>query len=78
VPKAERLENGAVQGVTGAGRIGYFGPSPPPGKPHRYRFILYALDTALALSPGATKEAVLEAMSGHILDEAELVGTHGR
>ena len=78
LPKSETLEDGSVQGATGTGQIGYFGPSPPPGTPHRYRFILYALDAALALDPGVTKEAAVEAMAGHILAEAELVGTYGR
>ncbi len=78
VPGTETLESGAVHGATGSGRVGYFGPSPPPGNPHGYRFILYALDGPLALGPGVTKEQALEAMSGHILGEAQLVGTYGR
>ncbi|MEE8370033.1 MAG: YbhB/YbcL family Raf kinase inhibitor-like protein [Dehalococcoidia bacterium] len=78
VPTTETLENGAVQGTTGSGGVGYFGPSPPPGKPHGYRFILYALDAPLASGPGLTKEAAQKAMAGHILGEAQLVGIYKR
>ncbi len=78
VPTTETLADGSVQGVTGSGGTGYFGPSPPPGKPHGYRFVLYALDSALASAPGVTKEAVQAAMAGHILGEAQLVGTYER
>lgn len=78
VPKMERLENGALQGRNDFARIGYGGPCPPPGSPHRYRFSLYALDASLDLQPGATKQQVLERMQGHVLGEAQLVGTYQR
>jgi Raf kinase inhibitor-like YbhB/YbcL family protein len=78
VPKTERLESGALQGRNGFGRIGYGGPCPPPGKPHRYRFSLYALDAPLDLEPGVTKQQVLNRMQGHILGETQLVGTYQR
>jgi Raf kinase inhibitor-like YbhB/YbcL family protein len=59
--------------------VGYRGPSPPPGHgTHHYHFRLYALDTHLDLSPSATKQQVLDAMKGHVLAEAELVGTYER
>lgn len=54
------------------------GPKPPPGKPHRYYFKLYALDTHLNLAPGATKAQLLEAMQGHIVAQAVLMGTYQR
>jgi len=76
VPARERLENGAIQGVTGIGKMGYYGPCPLPGNPHRYRFTLYALDTTLNLRPRATKEQVLNAMSGHVIGETLLTGTY--
>ena len=60
------------------GRLGYGGPCPPPGKPHRYFFKLYALDTMLDLKPGATKKEVEAAMKGHILAEGQLMGTYQR
>jgi Raf kinase inhibitor-like YbhB/YbcL family protein len=53
------------------------GPCPPSGT-HRYRFTLYALDTMLDLVPGATKEQLLEAMQGNILEKTTLIGTYQR
>jgi len=69
---------GGIQGKNDFGRIGYGGPSPPPGKPHRYFFKLYALDAVLDLGPGATKAEVEAAMENHILDSGETVGTYQR
>jgi len=69
---------GGIQGKNDFGRIGYGGPSPPPGKPHRYFFKLYALDAVLDLGPGATKAEVERAMDNHILDSGETVGTYQR
>jgi Raf kinase inhibitor-like YbhB/YbcL family protein len=57
---------------------GWGGPKPPPGKPHRYFFRLYALDAHLELAPGATKAQLLAAMQGHILGTAQLMGTYRR
>jgi len=59
-------------------RPGYAGPCPPPGKPHRYFFKLYALDGPLALKAGVTKADVERAMQGHVLGTAQLMGTYGR
>lgn len=59
-------------------KLGYGGPCPPPGKPHRYFFRIYALDAVLGLEPGATKKQVLEAAEGHVLARAELMGIYGR
>lgn len=78
VPGAKELAGGARQGTNSGGKIGYSGPSPPAGKPHRYFFKLYALDTKLGLKPGADKKKVLEAMKGHILEESEIMGTYQR
>lgn len=78
VEKIKELPNGARQGRNDFGKFGYGGPCPPPGKPHRYFFKLYALDRKLALIPGATKENVEKAMQGHILAEGELMGRFGR
>jgi Raf kinase inhibitor-like YbhB/YbcL family protein len=71
------LPQGAVHGQNSWGRNTYGGPCPPRG-PHRYFFTLYALDRQLALAPGATKEALLRAMEGHILAQAQLMGTYQR
>ena len=78
VPKEDVLPSGAKQGVTDFKSVGYGGPMPPPGKPHRYYFKLYALDTALDMPAGRTKAQVEEAMKGHILAEAQLMGTYLR
>lgn len=68
---------GAVQGANGWGRSDYGGPSPPSGT-HRYFFKLYALDAVLDLKAGAKKAGVEQAMEGHILTKAELVGVYSR
>jgi Raf kinase inhibitor-like YbhB/YbcL family protein len=74
----EKLENGAKQGKNDFGKIGYGGPCPPPGPAHHYHFTLYALDQAIGLGPGATKQRLLDAMNGHILGQAKLIGTYER
>ena len=79
VEKQEQLAGGgALQGRNDFRRIGYGGPCPPPGKPHRYYFKLYALDTKLDLKAGATKADLESAMKGHILGQTQLVGRYGR
>ena len=78
VEKAQVVLGGARQGVNDFQRLGYGGPCPPPGKPHRYYFKLYALDTALELKPGLTKPELLKAMEGHVLAEGQLMGTYQR
>jgi len=77
-PKSEEPREGALQGRNDFGRVGYGGPCPPPGKPHRYFFKLYALDTHLGLKAGATKKEVERAMQSHILEQAELMGRFAR
>ncbi len=78
LPAKERFDDGTMQGVNSFRRIGYNGPKPPPGKPHRYFFRLYALDCVLNLEPGAAAGKLQEAMTGHILAKAEMVGLYGR
>jgi hypothetical protein len=78
VAKTEIISNGAKQGMNTWPRLGYGGPCPPPGKPHRYFFKLYALDTMLDLKPGLTKKDLLKAMEGHVLAEGQLMGTYQR
>jgi Raf kinase inhibitor-like YbhB/YbcL family protein len=70
--------HGSCWGVTSFTRLGYHGPLPPPGPPHRYRFTLSALDQQLALPAGATAAAVRAAMGPHALAEAVLTGFYGR
>ena len=78
VPKAEELPSGGRQGANDFRRIGYGGPCPPPGNPHRYYFKLYALDTQLNLKPGAAKKELEQAMKGHKLAQAEVMGRFRR
>jgi Raf kinase inhibitor-like YbhB/YbcL family protein len=78
VSAKEGLPGGARQGKNDFGKIGYGGPAPPKGKPHRYFFKLYALDTMLDLPAGATKDQVMNALKGHIVAEAQLVGKYAR
>jgi Raf kinase inhibitor-like YbhB/YbcL family protein len=69
--------NGIFVGKNSSGNIGYDGPCPPRGT-HRYYFKLYALDIQIGLLPGATKEDVLREMNGHVLAQAELMGTFSK
>lgn len=78
VPAIEVLSSGAKQGMTDFGTVGYGGPAPPRGKPHRYFFKLYALDVVLELPSGATKAQLVDAMKEHILAEGQLVGNYER
>ena len=77
VPSVDVLDNGARQGTTSFGSIGYGGPAPPPGPPHRYIFTLYAVDKKLGLPSGAGKKEVLNAIKGHVLAQAEYMGLFG-
>lgn len=77
IPKRDTLANGMKQGTTDFRRIGYGGPCPPSGT-HRYFFKLYALDTTLNLPNSTTKKDLERAMQGHILKQAELMGTYRR
>lgn len=70
---------GMTQGKNTWDEIGWGGPLPPEGHgTHHYHFKLYGVDRKLDLDPGADKRQVLEAMEGHILDQAEVVGTYER
>ena len=78
VPTQAQLPSGGRQGRNDFRRIGYGGPCPPPGRPHRYQFTLYALDQPLDLEAGVVKDRLLDAMKGHILGEGQLTGTYQR
>lgn len=67
----------AIVGKNSWGKNAYGGPCPPSGT-HRYFFKLYALDTMLSLSSNADKKSLLTAMEGHILAQAELMGTFSK
>ena len=77
VTSAAGLPQGAVDGSNSWGRTGYGGPCPPSGT-HRYFFTLYALDQQLDLAAGSGKEQLLKAMEGHVLGQAELMGTFSK
>ena len=72
------LPNGAKQGANSWGRLGYNGPAPPPGKPHRYYFRLSALSAATGLPAGASRAEVDRAMKGKVLEEVAWMGTYQR
>ena len=78
VPAKETLAGNGRQGVNDFRKVGYGGPCPPPGKAHRYFFRLYALDAPTNLPARATKAEVLRAIEGHVLAQAELMGTYKR
>jgi Raf kinase inhibitor-like YbhB/YbcL family protein len=78
VPTTDSVANGAKQGKNDFGNVGYGGPAPPKGKPHRYFFKVYALDVTLNLPAGATKAQLEVAMKGHILAEGQLMGKYAR
>ena len=76
-PTDGRLPDGTIQGKTDFGRTGYGGPCPPSGT-HRYFFRLFALDTVLSLPSASTAKQLKAAMQGHILAEAQLMGSYRR
>ncbi len=78
LPQSAEIPGGGKQGMNSFGHLGYNGPCPPPGKTHHYRFHLYALDSALNVGDKADAPAIQSAIKGHVLAEAELVGTFER
>jgi Raf kinase inhibitor-like YbhB/YbcL family protein len=78
LPKTPTLDLGAKQGLNDYHRYGYGGPCPPPGKPHRYIFKLYALDVRPELKPGLNLADLSRVMEGHIMAEGKLMGTYWR
>ena len=72
------LDAGIKQGKNDFGAIGYGGPCPPSGKPHRYFFKLYCLDVFLNLQPGIKKRDLVKAMAGHVIAETQLIGLYKR
>ena len=72
---SSHLPDGTLEGINDWKRTGYGGPCPPIGR-HRYFFKLYALDTVLSELSPPTKDVLLKAIDGHVLESAELVGTY--
>jgi Raf kinase inhibitor-like YbhB/YbcL family protein len=69
----------ADQGKNSFGKVGYSGPMPPEGRgPHRYHFVLHALDAELGIGPGATYEEFMHAAKPHILKSTRLTGIFER
>lgn len=73
----ETVSAGALHGKNSWRALGYGGPCPPSGT-HRYFFKLYALDTLLEAQPGLSKQDLLDLIDGHVLAEAQLLGTYTR
>jgi Raf kinase inhibitor-like YbhB/YbcL family protein len=79
VTLSEGSSGGAAEGQNGFGKSGYGGPCPPPGKPHHYRFNVYALNRELdGLSSAATADQLRAAFKGSVLAEGTLTGTFKR
>jgi len=75
---ATKRKRFGVEGRNDFGSDGYRGPMPPPGQKHRYVFTLYALDARPALPPGATKDELLAAIDGHVLQSVDITGRYAR
>ena len=78
VSKDPGLSDGSRQGRNSWKRTGYGGPSPPPGKPHRYFFRLYALREPLGVAPGLDAREAEAAARARSIEMAEFMGTYGR
>lgn len=72
---ASAAPSGSLPGLNSWKKTGYGGPCPPIGE-HRYFHKLYALDTVLPDLKTPTKDQLLEAMKGHVLEEATLIGLY--
>lgn len=77
IPNVPALEYGILQGVNDFGKIGYGGPCPPSGA-HRYFIKVYAIDKVLDTEPGLSKSQILNLITGHVVDEAVLMGIYER
>ncbi|MDD4953925.1 MAG: YbhB/YbcL family Raf kinase inhibitor-like protein [Candidatus Omnitrophica bacterium] len=80
IPPVSYIDENSVPGEqikNDSGDYGYGGPCPPSGT-HRYFFKIYALDMLLDLQIGSNEQELLDAMQGHVIDNAELIGTYAR
>ena len=75
LPEGGKPPADAKSGLNDWHRAGYGGPCPPVGR-HRYFFKLYALDTSLPDLQQPNKAVLEKSMKGHVLAQAELVGTY--
>ena len=78
LPQDTALPPGCVVGKNSFSKDEYSGPCPPKGKAHDYVYSLYALNTNLNLPKGADGEAVLAAIKGHIISQADMTGIYSR
>ena len=78
IKKDKVIEDGIAQGINDFGKIGYGGPCPPPGKPHRYFIKLYALDAELNLPSGLRVNELFKRIKGHILSKTTYFGLYQR
>jgi Raf kinase inhibitor-like YbhB/YbcL family protein len=79
VPAEAKMPDGAINAKNLRGGVGYMGPgAPAPGPYHHYTLELFALDEMLPLGTDATRQQVIDAMQGHILAKAVLVGRFHR
>jgi Raf kinase inhibitor-like YbhB/YbcL family protein len=72
------LPEGVKQGTNDFGKLGYGGPAPPPGRPHRYYFTVYALDAILQVPEGISRSQLEQAIQDHVLAQGEVMGKYGR
>jgi Raf kinase inhibitor-like YbhB/YbcL family protein len=78
LPEKADISGVGQQGMNDARKTGYSGPYPPPGKPHRYFFKIFALDRMLGLPSGCSYTQVNRVLQEHILDSGSLMGTYRR
>jgi Raf kinase inhibitor-like YbhB/YbcL family protein len=78
IPVKSNVPGIGRHGVNDARTNGYYGPCPPPGKPHRYFFKIFALDKILDLPEGCTASQLQQTMQSHLLDSGSLMGTYSR
>lgn len=78
IPIENNLDNGAIQGKSDFGKIGYGGPCPPEGEEHRYFFRIYALSKKLPPQSIANGDELKEAIKDITIDEAEYMGKYYR
>ena len=78
VQKQAELADGSRQASNDFDRVGYGGPCPPPGKPHRYLFNVFAFNEKFDLPAGASRSQIETAMKGHLLGGGQFLARYGR
>lgn len=86
IPNVEEVDQTWEEGVPRLGTPGinswnlpgYGGPCPPEGQTHRYFFAVYAIEAELLIPEGVDSAALMQAIQGHVLAEARLMGTYSR